>query len=227
MISGNKPAFEVPCDGGEVVMVVMEKETDKRADIDILRLALDGDTGAFGELYDRWSGTVYRFALRLSGEPSIAEDATHDLFTTLMRDGHQYEGRGKFSSYLLSIVRRLVLHRLRRERRFSSIDEDESDFDQLPANPETDFGVDPLRELTRHEAIDRVRQAVRSLPLHYREVVLLCHLHEMSYAEAAEVIGCEIGTVCSRLYRARDLLARRLRDDAGPNAQSTRSESRK
>ena len=49
----------------------------------------------------------------------------------------------------------------------------------------------------------------------------------MSYAEAAEVIGCEIGTVCSRLYRARDLLARRLRDDAGPNAQSTRSESRK
>ena len=192
-----------------------QKQTEKTTDREILRLALDGDTEAFGELYDRWSGTVYRFALRLSGEPSIAEDATHDLFTTLMRDGHQYEGRGKFSSYLLSIVRRIVLSRLRRERRFSSIDEDDSDFDSLPADPDRNPAVDPLQELTRTELVDQVRQAVRSLPLHYREVVLLCHLHEMSYAEAAEVIGCGVGTVCSRLYRARDLLAQRLLEDAG------------
>lgn len=69
---------------------------------------------------------------------------------------------------------------------------------------------DPLAALTRNERIDAVRTAVLALPLHYREAVLLCHLHELSYAEAAEVIGCEIGTVCSRLYRARALLAERL-----------------
>lgn len=62
----------------------------------------------------------------------------------------------------------------------------------------------------RNELTGAVRMAVQSLPLHYREVVLLCHLHELSYAEAAEVIGCEIGTVCSRLYRARALLAKSL-----------------
>lgn len=69
---------------------------------------------------------------------------------------------------------------------------------------------DPLAQLARNEMIEAVRQAVQALPLHYREVILLCHLHELSYAEAAEIIGCEIGTVCSRLYRARTLLAKSL-----------------
>lgn len=191
----------------------MSEESENRPDSEILRLAIEGDTGAFGELYDRWSGSVYRFALRLSGETSIAEDATHDLFLSLLRDGHRYEGRGKFSSYLFTIVRRLVLHRVERERKFDSIDEDESDLDRWPSQQGPEMVVDPLCDLARQEAVDRVRQAIGSLPLHYREVVVLCHLHELSYTEAAEVIGCTIGTICSRLYRARDLLAQRLAQD--------------
>ncbi len=189
----------------------MRGESDKKPDVDILRKAIGGDTEAFAELYDRWSGTVYRFALRLSGEQSIAEDVTHDLFMTLLRDGHQYEGRGKFSSYLYSMARHLVLHRLRRDRRFSQIDSDSEELDQIPA----DSTIDPLEGLARAESTARVRQAIFALPLHYREVVLLCHLHELSYAEAAEVIGCTIGTICSRLSRARDLLAQRLQIESG------------
>jgi RNA polymerase sigma-70 factor (ECF subfamily) len=70
--------------------------------------------------------------------------------------------------------------------------------------------TDPLADLTRDEMVEAVRRAVLALPAHYREVVLLCYLHELSYAEAADVIGCELGTVRSRLHRARALLAERL-----------------
>jgi RNA polymerase sigma-70 factor (ECF subfamily) len=69
----------------------------------------------------------------------------------------------------------------------------------------------PLNELARSETIAAVRQAILALPSHYREVVVLCDLHEMSYVEAAEVLRCAVGTVRSRLHRARSLLIERLR----------------
>lgn len=182
---------------------------------------LAGDGVAFAELYRRWQSSVYRFALRMGGTEALAEDVTQDVFLTLMRDGGQYEARGKFSSYIFTMTRRSLLRRLQRERRFVSFEPEtdagqdgEPQIEDLPADAD-----DPLAELTRNEMIEAVRQAVMSLPLHYREVVLLCHMHELSYGEAAEVIGCEIGTVCSRLYRARAILAKRLetlKPDAAP-----------
>jgi RNA polymerase sigma-70 factor (ECF subfamily) len=71
---------------------------------------------------------------------------------------------------------------------------------------------DPLAELARSERAEIVRQAVLALPIHYREVVVLCELQEMSYAEAASVLNCATGTVRSRLHRARALLCERLRE---------------
>ncbi|HYM09204.1 MAG TPA: sigma factor-like helix-turn-helix DNA-binding protein, partial [Bryobacterales bacterium] len=69
---------------------------------------------------------------------------------------------------------------------------------------------DPAGALVRRERIESVRRAVLALPPNYREVVVLCDLHEMSYAEAAAAMGCAIGTVRSRLHRGRALLARSL-----------------
>jgi RNA polymerase sigma-70 factor (ECF subfamily) len=69
---------------------------------------------------------------------------------------------------------------------------------------------DPFVDLARDEVIDLVRQAVLALPAHFREVIVLCHLQEMNYADAAEVINCPIGTVRSRLARARTLLGAKL-----------------
>lgn len=190
----------------------MKKTPDHLGDEELLRLMLAGDGTAFAQLYQRWQSSVYRFALRMTGANALAEDITQDVFLTLMRDGGQYEARGKFASYIFTITRRSVLRRLQRERRFVSLEPD-NDFEQ---DGEASFEEtilsedDPLAALTRTEMTEAVRQAVQGLPMHYREVVLLCHLHELSYAEAAEVIGCEIGTVCSRLYRARALLAKSL-----------------
>jgi len=172
---------------------------------------LAGDGGAFEQLYQRWQSPLYRFALRMSGSETIAEDVTQEVFLTLMRDGRQYSGRGSFAAYIFTIARHGAWRRMQRERWFVRL--------EIEEGVESDAGLttdrliaqaDPLADLTRDETVEAVRRAVIALPAHYREVVLLCYLHELSYAEAAEVIGCEIGTVRSRLHRARALLAEKL-----------------
>ena len=87
---------------------------------------------------------------------------------------------------------------------------------------------DPLLELSRDEMIEAVRQAILSLPPHYREVVVLCNLHEMSYDQAAGIIGCPIGTVRSRLNRARAMLVEKmyLLKEAGAAARTSMSAQR-
>ncbi len=188
----------------------MEKALSHSSDEELLRLMLAGDGEAFEALYDRRQGGVYRFALRMSGSPEIAEDVTHDVFIALMRDGHQFDpARGSVANYLLGIARHSALKRLRRERSFVSMSEDEEDGgsafeDRLVADG------DPFSDLTRSETTELVRQAILALPEHYREVVALCSLGEMSYEQAASVIGCPVGTVRSRLNRAREILVRKL-----------------
>ncbi|NBO65110.1 MAG: sigma-70 family RNA polymerase sigma factor [Acidobacteria bacterium] len=71
----------------------------------------------------------------------------------------------------------------------------------------------PHDDLIRRETIDSVRQAVLALPEHYREAIILCDLHEMSYQEVAQILGCSLGTVRSRLHRGRLLLLDRLRGE--------------
>jgi RNA polymerase sigma-70 factor (ECF subfamily) len=81
---------------------------------------------------------------------------------------------------------------------------------------------EPVVDLTKAEGIERVRKAVLGLPLHYREAIVLCDLEEMSYAEAAEAIGCAVGTVRSRVHRGRELLARKLIGTAVPGTAAPR-----
>jgi len=67
-----------------------------------------------------------------------------------------------------------------------------------------------LGDLTRGEGVESLRKAILALPPHYREVVVLCDLNEMDYAGAAEILGCAVGTVRSRLHRARELILKKL-----------------
>jgi RNA polymerase sigma-70 factor (ECF subfamily) len=115
------------------------------------------------------------------------------------------------AAYLYGIARNHVLRHLHRDRNSVQI-VDETDEDGAALAALMVAEDDPLGDLTRSETIESVRQAVLGLPAHYREVVVLCELHEMSYAEAAEVLGCAVGTIRSRLHRARALLLDRLRE---------------
>lgn len=163
----------------------------------------EGDEEVFSAVYRQHSGPLYRFALRMCGSESVAEDALQESFMALLRPGTQgYDpSRGPLSSYLYGIVRRQVYRHLGDLPDVEPLDE---------ALTTVEEDVDPLEGLERKEQVERVRQALQTLPAHYREVLVLCDLEEMSYADAAERLGCVVGTVRSRLSRARAMLWQRL-----------------
>jgi RNA polymerase sigma-70 factor, ECF subfamily len=180
--------------------------TAEPQDEELLGALLDGDERAFTALYRRRQAGLFRFALQMSGSPTLAEDVTQEVFLTLIRDGRDYDAqRGSVSAYLYGIARNKVLRSFDRESRVEEAGPE-------PASP--DGG--PLEELTRNESIRAVRDAVLALPPHYREAVVLCDLHEMPYEQAAQVLGCAVGTIRSRLHRARELLAGKLRQTGEP-----------
>jgi RNA polymerase sigma-70 factor, ECF subfamily len=175
------------------------------SDDELLRLMRAGDERAFLLLYQGRGGAIYRFALRMTGSEAIAEDVTQDVFMSLINDMARFDAaRGSLTSYLFGIARNQVLRRIEKDRFITPIVDDQAEANLVSSS-------DPLSDLTRRETIEAVRQAVLALPVHYREVVVLCDLHEMSYAEAAEALGCALGTVRSRLHRARALLVEKLR----------------
>lgn len=193
--------------GFGAVKIRMKPKNDL-TDSELLRLMLSGDEDALTLLYRRRHGGIYRFALQMSGSQQVAEDVTHDVFLFLMKDGHVFDAtRGSVSSFLFGVARNYVLRRFRSEQSTVPFgdDEDSQGFDQMCDEP------GPLDNLTRSESIENVRRAVLSLPERYREVVVLCELQELSYGETAEILGCAIGTVRSRLHRARALLLAKLR----------------
>jgi RNA polymerase sigma-70 factor (ECF subfamily) len=184
-------------------------ETD---DTLLLRLK-NGDEEAFLILYRRRQAGLFRFALHMSGSMPVAEDVTQEVFLALLREDCGYDpDRGTLSGYLFGIARKLVLRQLERGRSNVALDIDSEDF----AQPELAIVDDPLLDLTRREGIDALRRAVQALPRRYREVVVLCDLEEVDYADAAVALGCPIGTVRSRLHRARGLLLEKLHQERNP-----------
>jgi RNA polymerase sigma-70 factor (ECF subfamily) len=170
----------------------------------LLERALEGDEGAYTALYRLRQGAVYRFALHMSGSAAMAEDVTQDTFLEILRGGRKYDAaRGTLRSFLFGVARNFVLRRIGRGRE-EPLEEDATD--GLPSKD-----TDILRDLTRRETIEQVRCAVLTLPPAYREAVVLCDLEEASYEDAAVALDCPVGTVRSRLSRARAMLASKLR----------------
>jgi RNA polymerase sigma-70 factor (ECF subfamily) len=166
-----------------------------------------GDEQAFVSLYRKRQGALFRFALHMSGSEALAEDITQEVFLAVIRDGCGFDpARGTLAGYLYGIARKLMLRHIERGRLDITL---ESDL-EVTALPELAVEDDTLLDLTNREGIEALRRAVLALPRRYREVVVLCDLEEIDYAEAATALGCPIGTVRSRLHRARALLYEKL-----------------
>jgi RNA polymerase sigma-70 factor (ECF subfamily) len=181
------------------------------SDDELLQLMTAGAEEAFVALYRRYQGRVFRFALLMSGCPATADDVTQEVFLALLREARQYDSsRGALLTYLHGIARKQILRALKRNRPFTQLGNEAGEETPAPVRHLISQD-DPLSELTRNEVAGAVRRAVLALPARYREVVVLCDFQEMSYAEAAEALDCSVGTISSRLNRARAMLARRLR----------------
>ena len=176
----------------------------RMTDEKLLQKAGRGDEAAFLALYERHRDTVFRFAYRMLGSAALAEEVAHDCFLSLVRRPDAFDpSRASLRTYLYAAARNLSAKHLRRHGGESSVDE-------LEDEPAADEQEGPLRRLLDAELSEEVRKAVEALPPLQREVVVLVEYEELSLAETASVVGADLGTVKSRLHRARRRLRRAL-----------------
>lgn len=156
-----------------------------------------GDRRALEQLYQRREPGLLRYAVHMSGNQSMAEEATHEAFLALIQPTSRFDpGRGSVEGYLCGTVRNLI-RGMNRSR-----------IGELEKEPEVHH--DLLGRLIGDQQVAALRDALQELPVAYRDAVVLCDLEERSYEEASRLMECPVGTVRSRLHRARAMLAGKL-----------------
>jgi RNA polymerase sigma-70 factor (ECF subfamily) len=186
-------------------MNIPEKDQDEA----LLKRSAKGDEEAFTTLYRRHAAPLYRFALRMTGSGWGAEEIVQDVFMTLIREPGKYDaGRGTLPAFLFGIARNKVMkHNERQPREISLVERSE---DGRGAGITLRDPFTPAMWAEQRERLEKVRAAVKELPVEFRETVVLCELEELSYEQAAQLLDCPIGTIRSRLHRGRALLLAKL-----------------
>ena len=173
----------------------------RERDLHSARAVAAGDPDAFESLVRVHADTVYGHCLRFFGERTAAEDATQEVFLKVLRQAGSYDGRAAFSTWLYRLTRNTCLDLARAASRRPVL----ADLSLLPDHA----GADPMA--VRDDA-DLIRRAMATLPPAERDAIAAVGLYEMTYAEAAEALGVAVGTVKSRVFRARKALVGILTD---------------
>ena len=162
-----------------------------------------GEQDAFALLFDVHSDKVYSIALRYAGDEAVAMDIAQDTFLKLLSHIGQFRSDAKFDTWLYRLVVNSCLEHQRRKRKLRPI---------LDGLLDAMFAVQDtvLHELLRQERQDAVHKVVGKLPPDQRIVVILRYMEELAYEDIADIVGCSVGTVSSRLNRAHKVLERRL-----------------
>jgi len=169
------------------------------------RLA-QGDSNALRELYQRHGRALLRFSAAMCRSRQAAEDMVHDTFVALLREPVTFDpALGTVFGYLCGVLRHRVSRHFRQERRWVTLDTEND-----TSSTQTGESQAPDDDIARSEIIAAFRRAMLELPAQHREVIALCDLEELPYATVAGILDCPVGTVRSRLHRARALLTIRL-----------------
>jgi RNA polymerase sigma-70 factor (ECF subfamily) len=168
---------------------------------------------SFESVYQEYYGLVYHLAYRMTGNASDAEDLMQETFIRVYRFLDQYRG-GSFKAWLNRIVVNLYLTRCRSKALKGQVSLEEAETNEAlwSAAQEaiTDTSWDPASEVERISLDDRMQLALDSLPAEYRVVLILRELEDLSYEEISEMLEVPLGTVRSRLARARMQLRQKL-----------------
>jgi RNA polymerase sigma-70 factor (ECF subfamily) len=201
-VSGCSRTFHLATIGN--LSALLPQCTGEVEDAGLLERTRRGDADAFSSLFARYQGPIFRYAAHMCGRDA-ADDVVQETFLAILRPSGRYDpARGTVANYLFGIARHVLLARMSsREVTGMDAENDES----LGAAIDEPTVLDSL---TRAETIEAVRIAIGSLPPLYREVLVLCELQELSYVDAAGIVECPVGTVRSRLHRARALLLTKL-----------------
>ena len=179
--------------------------TDPTQDLALLTDMRNGSASAFEQLYRRHQGPLYRFALLRCGSAASAADIVQEIFLALLNNTLKFDpAKGVLQGFLFGVARNLLLKQHEANRRYvsnkASADADDADDDAVDAS------AGPLERLLVNEAAENVRNALQQISPHYRDVLILYEMHDLSYVEIAQICGIDLGTVRSRLSRARSRL---------------------
>lgn len=181
-------------------MTAQTQISDKADELLVLRCLL-GERAAFGELIHRWSGPLLRHLRRVVGNREVADELLQDVWLRVLQGLARMRDPATFRSWLFGIAHRAVMDHLR--GRYAQ--------GQLADVDLADIAADVLDEEQAQARLD-VERGLSLLPVTEREVLTLFHLEELSLTEVATVLSIPVGTVKSRLHRARSLLRLALND---------------
>ena len=198
-------------------------ETDDRL---LLDRAVGGDAGALESLMTRHSGRVFRLAYGITRSQADAEEIVQDVFLTMVRKGASFEGHAALTSWMYRLTTNVALNKRRGKRRELEVSLEE----HLPTYKEdghrdgdrsyvlADWSDTPEQKLMSGEARKILESAIDTLPDHYRAVLILRDVEELSNEEVAAIVDDSLGSVKSRLHRARMALREQLTRHLGPRS---------
>ncbi|HVB73896.1 MAG TPA: sigma-70 family RNA polymerase sigma factor [Ktedonobacteraceae bacterium] len=177
------------------------------SDAELVQLTLAGDQDAFSTLVERYKDAVQNLAYRMLSNVTEAEDVTQEVFVRAYTQLATYKPAHKFSTWLLSIASHLAIDQLRR-RRFLALPLEDVPFLEWVA----DLGAGPEQSALEGEQQDEIQTFLQRLPGKYRAVILLRYWYDLSYDEIALALKLTPALVKARLHRARELLARYMKE---------------
>ncbi len=178
------------------------------SDTELVELVLAGDQNAFAELVERYKDAVQNLSYRMLSNTTEAEDVTQETFVRAYTQLATYKPVHKFSTWLLSIASHLAIDQLRR-RRFLTLPLEDVPFLEWVA----DFGAGPEETALEGEQQDEIQAYLKRLPSKYRAVIVLRYWYDFSYEEIASALNLTSALVKARLHRARELLARYMKEN--------------
>jgi RNA polymerase sigma-70 factor (ECF subfamily) len=174
--------------------------SDSRAEAELLGRACRGDESAFQLIYERHRQCVFRFAYRMIGSAGAAEDITHDCFLALLQKPHLFNpDRASLRTYMCAAARNMAWKQLRLQKIHHETDEEDCD-------QHVEWQDNPYERMVSSEIAEQVRQAVLSLPPLQREAIILYEFEELSLSDIAAIAQTDVGSIKSRLHRARNRL---------------------
>lgn len=170
----------------------------------------DGDHRAFSDLLNRYEKQLLNFFYRHSSDYEASKDMVMDTFMRIYQAAERYEPRAKFSTYLYQVARNLSINEFKKReiRKADSIDE----MDENSGFEIADKKLNPIEVMEKREVQLMVQKALDSLPEEQRTIIILTEYQELPYERVAEIMGCTIGTVKSRLFRARQKIKEWMED---------------
>jgi RNA polymerase sigma-70 factor (ECF subfamily) len=189
-----------------IALSILTGTEDTRTDEELVELALAGRGDSFARIYERYYSRAYRLAYAMTGQKAAAEDLAQEMFIRAWRKIAQFRGESTFATWFYRLAVNCSLNYRKREKRHQF-----EDGERIESLPQTVAARQMEAKILQKQVQAEVHRALLSLKPRLRIIVVLKDIEGLSYEEIADRVNCSTGTIASRLNRARNLLAQKLR----------------